>query len=177
MTPTEDSDTIKLAQQGDETAFSCLLDRYYNDIFAFAYRWAGNRSDAEDITQQACIKLARNIDQFRFDAAFTSWLYRLVINCAKDWRKSEQRHQHADSDSSPESHTGSEQHEQQTYLAQVLQRLAQLGDGLHETAILVFAEGMSHKEAGEILAVKESTISWRIHEIRKQLQQQLQQEP
>ena len=52
-----------------------------------AFKLCGNKEDAEDITQNACIKLARSIDTFRFQSAFLSWLYRLVINTAKDWKK------------------------------------------------------------------------------------------
>ena len=45
-----------------------------------------------------------------------------------------------------------------------------MADGFKETALLVHAEGLSHAEAAEVLGVKESTISWRLHEMRKQLQ-------
>ena len=55
------------------------------------------------------------------------------------------------------------------YLAQVLEQLAKLGEGMKETALLVHAEGMSHAEAGAVLGVSESTISWRVHTIRKHM--------
>ena len=55
------------------------------------------------------------------------------------------------------------------YLAQVLAQLAKLGEGMKETALLVHAEGMSHAEAGAVLGVSESTISWRVHTIRKHM--------
>jgi RNA polymerase sigma-70 factor (ECF subfamily) len=55
------------------------------------------------------------------------------------------------------------------YLAQVLAQLALLGEGMKETALLVHAEGMSHAEAGVVLGVSESTISWRLHVIRKHM--------
>jgi RNA polymerase sigma-70 factor, ECF subfamily len=51
----------------------------------------------------------------------------------------------------------------------VLEQLEELGEGMKETALLVHAEGLSHAEAGEILGVSESTISWRVHAIRKHL--------
>jgi RNA polymerase sigma-70 factor (ECF subfamily) len=44
-----------------------------------------------------------------------------------------------------------------------------MGEDFKETALLVLAEGFSHREAGEMLGVKEGTISWRLHEIRRQL--------
>lgn len=167
----DDAALIRAAQSGSSEAFSELMSRYYATLYRFAYRWCGNRADAEDITQQACIKLARSLGQFRFEAAFTSWLYRLVINCAKDWQNSQRRHWGEElspladdsADGQPDGAVG-------IYLQQVLGQLERMGEQYKETALLVFAEGMSHAEAASVLEVKESTVSWRLHEIRKQLQ-------
>lgn len=164
---------IRAAQSGEAEAFAQLISRYYDTLYRFAYRWCGNRAEAEDVTQQACIKLARSLGQFRFEAAFSSWLYRLVINCAKDWRSSQQRHQGDEltEDVQEEPELGNEKGaETEIYLQQVLKQLERMGEQYKETALLVYAEGMSHAEAAVILDVKESTVSWRLHEIRKQLQ-------
>lgn len=177
MSRVDQAAQIRSAQAGDNCAFEILLGDCYDSIYRFAYRWCGNRADAEDITQQACIKLAQSIGQFRFEAAFTSWLYRLVINCAKDWYKSQNRHQHEDIDDWVEPEPVSDQSaENGIYLQQVLHLLDRLADGFKETALLVHGEGLTHAEAAEILQLKESTVSWRLHEIRKQLQL-LQQQP
>jgi RNA polymerase sigma-70 factor (ECF subfamily) len=128
----EEQELIRRAQAGDATAFGELLDLYYDTIFRFAWKWCRDRVNAEDIAQLACIKLASSLAQYRFQAAFSSWLYRLVISCAQDWQRS-------------------------------------LGEGMKETALLVHAEGLSHAEAGTILGVSESTISWRIHTIRRHM--------
>ena len=81
-----DNDLITKAQGGDKSAFEALVRENYDVMFRIAFKWCGNQEDAEDITQNACIKLARNIDGFQFKSAFTSWLYRLVINTAIDYR-------------------------------------------------------------------------------------------
>lgn len=169
MPSDDEAPLITAAQNGDATAFESLLGHYYDLIFRFAFRWSGNRSDAEDITQNACMKLARNINQFRFESAFSSWLYRLVINCAKDWYKSQGRHRSESLDSLPEN-TCEDAVEISIYLRQVLIQLDTLADGFKETALLVHAEGLSHAQAAVILDIKESTVSWRLHEIRKYLQ-------
>src|SRR5690606_23404358 len=165
----DDSALIRRAQAGDKAAFAALLESYYDLLFRFAYRWCGSRADAEDITQQACIKLARSLAQFRFESAFSSWLYRLVINCAKDWYKTQVRHQGDDASQVEEAISGDADAETGIYLRQVLRALEQMAEGFKETALLVHAEGLTHAEAAKILAVKESTVSWRLHEIRKQL--------
>lgn len=172
----QDDPLIQGAQQGDESAFENLLDQHYELIYRFAYKWSGSVADAEDITQLACIKLARSIKQYRFEAAFTSWLYRLVINCAKDWLKSETRHQSCDDLGHIDEPVQNNAQENATYLRQVLVAINTMAEGYKETALLVFAEGFSHKETADILGEKEKTISWRIHEIRKQLQIFTQQE-
>ena len=162
---------IRSAQGGDATSFAELLDLHYDTIHRFAWKWCGHAANADDIAQLACIKLANSLAQYRLQAAFTSWLYRLVISCAQDWQRSQQRHDHAElPEEEPESDAGTP--EESIYLMQVLGQLDRLGEGMKETALLVHAEGMSHAEAGAILGVSESTISWRVHTIRKQMSRQ-----
>ena len=190
-------EVIQAAQDGDENAFSELLTDHYDLIYRFALKWCADPTDAEDITQQACIKLAQGISQFRFESAFSSWLYRLVINCAKDWLKAQKRNNNnkntafnhdvqavdkseEEVDSADENAgdlpSYSSQAETLIYLQQLLEWSNRLGDDFKETLILVFAQGLSHAETADILGVKESTISWRIHVIRKNLDGFTQQE-
>jgi RNA polymerase sigma-70 factor (ECF subfamily) len=164
----DDPDLIRRAQAGDAAAFASLVDAHYDTIHRFAWKWCGHAANAEDIAQLACIKLAGSLTQFRFQAAFTSWLYRLVISCAQDWQRGQQRHEH---EALPEDEPAADasRTEDGIYLAQLLEQLDELGEGMRATALLVHAEGLSHAEAGAILGVSESTISWRVHTIRKQM--------
>ncbi len=162
----DDQDLIRRAQQGDASSFEELLELHYDTIYRFAWKWCGRTADAEDIAQQACMKLASSLGQFRFESAFTSWLYRLVVTCAQDWGRSQQRHDHDVLSGDVLSHDDA-QAEDEIYLRQLLAQLDDLGEGMRATALLVHAEGMSHARAGEILGVSESTISWRVHTIRK----------
>src|SRR5690349_2984735 len=164
----DERDLIRRAQAGDATAFGELLDSHYDTIFRFAWRWSRHRANAEDIAQLACMKLANSLAQYRFEAAFATWLYRLVISCAQDWKRSQQRHEHDELFETAALTDGS-QTEDQIYLAQLLLELEDLGQGMKETALLVHAEGMSHAEAGAVLGVSESTISWRVHTIRRHM--------
>ena len=167
----DDLSLIRRAQAGDSQSFSELLVLYYDTIHRFAWKWCGHSANADDIAQQACIKLATSLPQYRFQAAFSSWLYRLVVSCALDWQRSQQRHDHDEMpEAGPESADGAA--EDAVYLLQLVAQLDRLGEGMKETALLVHAEGLSHAEAGEILGVSESTISWRLHVIRKHLQKQ-----
>ncbi|GAB3275391.1 RNA polymerase sigma factor [Parahaliea aestuarii] len=161
-------DRIRRAQRGDREAFSRLVEDHYASMYRFALKYCGQRADAEDITQQACIKLARSLGQFRFQAAFTTWLYRLVVNCALDWQRARRPAEPIDSaepvyEESPDS---------ALLLRQVMARVQAMGEGYCETLVLVLGEGFSHAEAAAVLEVKESTVSWRLHEIRKRLQRE-----
>lgn len=164
-----DSETLKRAIDGDSTAFGEVVDTCYDSIFRFAIKYTGQRQDAEDVAQLACIKLAKAIRSYRFEAAFTTWLYKLVLNCARDWHRQQRRHQgDSTTDELMESVTELTG-ESLVYLRQILDRVDTMGDGYRETLALVAGEGMSHAEAAGLLGVKESTVSWRLYEIRKKL--------
>lgn len=164
-----DQATLQRACAGDAVAFAEVVDVCYVSIFRFALRYTGHRQDAEDVAQLACIKLAQSLATYRFEAAFSTWLYALVLNCARDWQRQQVRHRaeplaedaallHADASG-----------ESGIYLRQLLEEVDAMGSGYRETLVLVAAEGLSHREAAELLGVKESTVSWRLHEIRKKL--------
>lgn len=158
---------IKQAQAGDRQAFARLLETEYDVIYRFALKWCQQPADAEDVAQLACIKLAKSLGQFRFESAFRTWLYRLVLNCARDWQKSQARHAHGEVTDEPVAPDLSA--ETGLFLAAVLAWVASLGEGFKEAVLLVLGEGLSHGEAADILGIKESTVSWRLHQVRKRL--------
>ncbi len=168
MPEKEELELIERARQGDAHAFESLINLYYKDIFKMAYKWCANQRDAEDITQEVCIKLARNIQNFRGDSKFTSWLYVMVINTAKDWYKSQNRH--PEGSELLEHIAGQDaKSEEKLFAAQVMEQVHKLPEAEKESLLLVMGQGLSHKEAADLAGVKESTISWRIHEARKKL--------
>ena len=175
MNKAEQDALIKAAQSGDRHGFETLIELHYELMFKFAYKWCGNQGDAQDITQDACIKLARALDSYKGNAAFTSWLYRIVINCGKDWYKKQNRHPATpELTETAQVNSGSDE---TLYAKQVIAAVHELPDGEKDAILLVLSEGLSHKEAANILGCKESTISWRIHEARKKLNAQFNKEP
>jgi RNA polymerase sigma-70 factor (ECF subfamily) len=95
-----------------------------------------------------------------------------VISCARDWQRSQQRHEHEELPETDRTADDAAHPEEHIYLAQLIDRLDELGEGMKDTALLVHAEGLSHAEAAELLGVSESTISWRIHAMRKAMNKQ-----
>jgi RNA polymerase sigma-70 factor, ECF subfamily len=68
------------AQEGDETAFQALFDVHRSRVYSLCLRMTGSTADAEDLTQEACLKVFRKISTFRGTSAFSTWLYRLAKN-------------------------------------------------------------------------------------------------
>ena len=170
---TVDDDALaRRAGAGDRDAFAALLDRHYDRIYRLALRLLGDADDAADLTQEICIDLAGKLKSWRGESRFGTWLYRVVVNAARDVmrrhtarRRATEGHAAASSVSRT-AHGRQDGHEAHVWLHQAL---AALSDDLRETVLLVLQEGLSHAEAGAVLGVKESTISWRIHEARNRL--------
>ena len=165
--PVDETALIKRAQEGDRVAFEALLRTYYDVIYRIAYRWCGNQADAEDITKNVCIKLARSIDSFRFKSTFLSWLYPMVINTSKDWAK--QQASQATAPASEAELAVAPVAEQRVYARQIFDYLGRLPEKERQALHLVFGEGLTHQEVAAMMECKESTVSWYIHEARKKL--------
>ncbi len=164
----EQEKQIKLAIAGDSQAFSTLVEETYDIIYAIAYKWTINKEDAEDIAQEVCIKLARSIQTFRMESQFSTWLYRITLNMVRDFQK-KQKNKNLFKDISEENiksqvnpHIQAEQQELWTYVQK-------LPENQKNAILLVYAQGLTHREASEIMDCKEATVSWYIHEAKKQL--------
>ncbi len=169
----QDMALAKRASQGDERAFRDLLDTHYMTIYRMAYRFCGNKPDAEDVTQLSCIKLAQNIGAFKGDAAFTTWLYTIVLNTGRDWKRSQSRHDRGAVGLEIVENTvsGEDNPEQQLETSQKMAAVYNLPEPEREIVWLVYGEGLTHKQVAEIMGMAEGTISWRINEARKILKE------
>ncbi|GAA1095609.1 RNA polymerase sigma factor [Kitasatospora arboriphila] len=68
------------AAEGDDDAFAVLVGRHSAVLLALAHHLTGNRQDAEDMVQESLLSAWRRLPEFRGDAAFRTWLYRIVTN-------------------------------------------------------------------------------------------------
>lgn len=170
----EDIELVRLAKDGDSVAFENLAERNYTLVYKISYKWCGTKEDAEDITQEVFIKLARNIFSFKEESTFQTWLYRMAINTAKDFTKVNDRNCKKEMAYLEEQKLKSNSNHKEVSLSEKLhQMIAQLPQKLKETALLVFSEGMNHKEAAAILNCAEKTISWRVFQVKKKLKKYL----
>ncbi len=164
-----DETLARQAADGDGAAFALLLERQYDRLFALAWRLTGDRSEAEDLTQDICAALPARLAGFRGDARFTTWLYRIAVNAAHDRRRRQAVLRRAgDGWGDWELARQAAMAEGQERQAWLLSALARLPDDLRDTLVLVL-DGMTHAEAGEVLGLSEGTISWRIAEAKKRM--------
>ena len=158
------------AQNGDAEAFAELIGDHYDLIHRTAWKWCGNRDDAEDIAQDVCVKLGRAIAGFDGRSAFSSWVYRITLNAVRDMQRAgKRRGRYADAyaEISPEDHPA-EQEEAATS-SQLWAAVRQLPEKQRDAVLLVYAEELSHAAAAEIMGIREATVSFHVHEARKTL--------
>ncbi len=161
---------IKKAQNGDAVAFQQLLEAHYNMMYRVAYRFTGQTQDAQDIAQEICVAMASKLQSFNGKSSFSTWIYRVVVNSCRDFHKKNNNHRTLENDYIElEKNEQSDKSDSDKKIAWLYRNIASLEQSLKETALLVLTEELSHAEAGKILGCAESTISWRMHEIRKHL--------
>jgi RNA polymerase sigma-70 factor (ECF subfamily) len=170
MPESESAALVASARQGNREAFRRLLEGHYDTIYRIAYRFTGHRQDAEDVAQEVCASLAGKLASYRGESRFTTWLYRVVVNACRDrhrqrssHRELQQRYMEMEKDAQADATDSARK------VAWLYRQLTALEEPLRETALLVVAEALSHAEAAAILECAESTVSWRMHEIRKRL--------
>ena len=172
MKEKNDDHLVELALDGNSQAFECLVRRYYDMIYAISYKWMCSHEEAEDNAQDTLLKIARKLSSFDKRSSFKSWIYRITINNAKDLLRSRNKRE---TNELFEDHIIADSHngEEELVAKQLMQEIHQLPEKLRDALLLVSAEGMSHRDAAEILECGETTISWRIHKARKLLKQKL----
>ncbi len=166
-----------LAEQaagGDRAAFETLISEHYDFIFRVAYKWSGSREDAEDIAQDVVVKLVRIIGSFDGRAAFTSWLYRVVLNATRDMQRKRARRnrQNAELEETGADHSPPDQ-EQNTLTCELWTAVRQLPERQRDAMLLVYAEDKSHAEAAQIMECREATVSGHVHAAKKTLKKLL----
>jgi len=79
-----DETAVARARAGDTDAFRVLVERHSRALFCLAFRMTGNEQDAEDVVQEALLRVHRKIEKFDERASFRTWLYRIAVNCSLD---------------------------------------------------------------------------------------------
>ncbi len=181
------AEKILLAQfrDGDDASFEALVTAHSAKIIGLAWRLVGNREDAEDLAQEAFIRLYRNIANFRGDSTVSTWLYRTVTRLAIDhlrrqklkrkvffFRHNSEEHDPLELAVDPAASPG------ERYLAREAGRqLARALEKLSARQRMVFTlrhhEGMPLKEIATVLELEEGTVKVHLHRAVRILRKEL----
>lgn len=168
---------ISRARGGDRDAFGELVEQYRDNVYRLAYRMCGNAYDADEAAQEAFVAAWRALPNFRGDAKFSTWLYRLTTNAAIDVMRREKRHQTVgdgemievadDADSPQETVERTEQQEA------VQKALATLSEEYREVLLLRYMEELDYAEIAEVLQLPSGTVKSRINRAKAALKKAL----
>jgi RNA polymerase sigma-70 factor (ECF subfamily) len=179
-----DVELVRRVQQGDKGAFDLLVRKYQQRVGKLVSRFIADRSEVEDVTQEAFIKAYRALPNFRGDSAFYTWLYRIATNTAKNYLVAAGRRPprsdvdittgateqgfELEGDQSPEGEMASEE------IHRVIrQALEQMPEELRLALTMCEFDGFSYDEIAEVMECPIGTVRSRIFRARQSLDKKL----
>lgn len=173
-----DAECVKRVQRGDTQSFEILVRRHQNTTFNLIYRFLGDYDEATETAQEVFLSAYSSIQQFRGDANFATWLYRIAFNHASSRRKSLnsklQRHVALEdevvADCSADPETSAERREIQQCVQQALNSLDR-DDA--QIILLRDLQDVRYEDIAETLDVPVGTVKSRLHRARQALRASL----
>ena len=170
-TQTDDLDLAAGCAGGESDAFAEVYRRFGERMKSIAFNHLGNIADAEDAVQETFVKLHRAARGFTGEAAFSTWLYRILVNTCLDMiRKRRRRIQETPID---DLLTGVRADATVDDAKRMTLRklLADLPEQRRSVFVLFEIEGLSHAEIGQILDISEGNSKWILFATKKRLQE------
>ena len=182
---------VRALQGGDDRALNELMARHKEGVHRFLYRCVGREEEAGELAQECFVRVYFRIGQFRPTARFSTWLYQIALNLARDYLRSRRHRQErltsplaAGANGEP-GESGEERElpapgadpagnlERQERLDAVRAAIAGLPEPLREALVLTALEEKSHHDAAAILKTSPKTIEMRVYRARKALAERL----
>jgi RNA polymerase sigma factor (sigma-70 family) len=166
---------IESCKNGDRLAFELLYRRYASSLYTCALRYVSNRHHAEDVLQEALIKVFQSIKTFQYEGNFEGWLKRIVIRTAINDYHKEKKHE-AMLNVEGVSYWSQQDTEilEQLSSEQIMVLIQQLPQGYRLVFNLYEIEGYSHQEIAEALNISESTSKSQLFKAKAKLKFELQ---
>jgi RNA polymerase sigma-70 factor (ECF subfamily) len=173
----DDTELMQCWRQGDVTAFEALVRRWQQPVGRFLARLTGPAGPVQDLCQEVFLRVYLAGPRYRESGAFSTWLYRIALNVARDAGRRRRREALALPDPGPASdeapaETVCAQHELAEAMAQAV---AELPQPLREVLVLRHYEERSFEEIARLLGTSASTLKSRFALALRRLRQQLQQ--
>lgn len=165
---------IKQVLAGDKEAYANIINKYKNQLYATVLRMTRNPQDAQDFVQDAFIKVYRNLDKYKADGSFSSWLYRVAVNhCMDEFRKKQYTTVQIEVD---EEKVVNPNHPEIIFLKhekkRQLERLVStLPDDERLIILLRYINEVNYEEISEIMGVPLSTVRNKLHRAKKKMRE------
>ena len=165
-----DADLVERFRGGDAEAFADLVRRHGDRVYRVCLRVTGDVEEALDASQEAFLSALRNLDRFRGDAAFTTWIHRIAVNASYDRMRSKRRapvlHAVGDEDDGPQRDPGPPVPDHADAVADandVAAALALVPEEFRAALVLADVEDLPYVEISAILEVPVGTVKSRVH--------------
>ena len=162
MSEPSDQELVARFQDGDEGAFTLLMQRHERRVYNLAYRMLGGPEDARDATQDAFLSCFRHLPAFRGDAAFSTWLHRIAINACYDLARRRKPAASLDNDLVEPPATG-DHAERAAAAADVQRALLEIPADFRVVLILHELQDLPLDEIAQALEVPVGTVKSRLH--------------
>jgi RNA polymerase sigma-70 factor, ECF subfamily len=158
-----DDELVARFKIGNKVSFVLLLDRYKKGIYNMMYRMTQNQADAEDLTQDVFLKVYTNLDEFRGESSFKTWIYRIALNLYLNIKKSSRYNKEVLSEDMSFFYDSKviriDSHMEQTELSELVKiAIENLPDQQKTTLILRLEKELKNKEIAQILECSEGTV-------------------
>ncbi|MDD3718719.1 MAG: sigma-70 family RNA polymerase sigma factor [Actinomycetota bacterium] len=163
----EDGALVRRAKEERE-AFDALYVKYLKKVYTYVFYRIGNVEDAEDITESVFLHALIHLDRYQDRGIpFSAWLLRIAHNLVANWHRNSKRRRVVDLDAAEPlqdtSPTPEEALESEEERRQILALLETLPEERQQALILRYAEGMKHKEIGEVMGKSAGAVKVLIH--------------
>lgn len=160
-----------VAVRGDEQAFRELYRRYTPRLLGFVHRLLGRSGvEAEDVVQETWIRACENLQRFRWDASFSTWLLGIGLNLVRERQRSNARRMAQSLDEAQHASATTETSEERIDLARAIELLP---DGYRMALVLHDVEGMKHAEIAERLGITTGTSKSQLSSARRAMRTML----
>jgi RNA polymerase sigma-70 factor, ECF subfamily len=169
MVAPTDADLVSRAQAGRLDAFEELVRRHRLGTYRVALRMLGDESDAEDATQDAFVQAWRKLAGFRADAAFSTWMYRIVTNRCLNMLRGRRRTEPLPTDREAPASRPDRIAEGRWQVEDLKQAIGRLTPEQRAPLVLRELEGLSYEEIAAALELSIPAVKSRLHRARLEL--------
>ena len=167
-----DFGVLRKAQKGDERAFSLIVRAYQVPVFNYVLRLVGDRSLAEDLTQEVFLRVFQGLPRFSLRSKFTTWLFQVTKNRVLDELRATERRPRvvADVDDMTALEVVDAPFERVEAVDAVWRSVGNLTVDLKMALLLRDVVGLSYTEIADSLEITLATVKWRIYKAREDVQ-------